>query len=284
MLAGVVSLEAERSAHAYARGRGLSGPLYTCGRLLGLVVLRLWFRVRIFGGERIPRSGPAIIAPNHKNFFDVFFVGAATRRRVRYMAKIELFKGPLGWLLLRVGAFPVRRGEADAEALETARAILADGGLVVVFPEGTRVEQPDALGSPHHGAGRLAVQTGAPIIPTAITGTSHLWRGAVPKTKRVQLAFLPAIASEPGLEGHASASQLIDELVWPAVEEGYGSLRAAPGLIAACLAAIGGGLLAKRRRALRRKPELLGTVEPGKARSRWRKSRSRRAGRPRLGR
>ena len=269
------SQEAERSAHAYARGRGLSGPLYSCGRLLGLVVLRLWFRVRIFGGERIPRSGPAIIAPNHKNFFDVFFVGTATRRRVRFMAKIELFKGPLGWLLLRVGAFPVRRGEADDEALETARAILADGGLVVVFPEGTRVERPDALGSPHHGAGRLAVQTGAPIIPTAITGTSHLWRGAVPKTKRVQLAFLPAIAPKPALDGHDSASELIDELVWPAVEEGYGSLRATPGLIAACLAAIGGsGLLAKRRRALRRKPQLLGTVKPGKVKSRRRKSRS----------
>ena len=253
----------------------MSGPLYSCGRLLGLVVLRLWFRVRIVGAERIPRSGPAIIAPNHKNFFDVFFVGAATRRRVRYMAKSELFKGPLGWLLLRVGAFPVRRGEADAEALETARAILADGGLVVVFPEGTRVDQPDALGSPHHGAGRLALQTGAPIIPTAITGTSHLWRGAVPKTKRVQLAFLPAIASEPALDGRDSASELIDELVWPAVEEGFGSLRDRPGLIAACLAAIGGGgLLAKRRRWLARKPELLGTVKSGKAKNPQRKSRS----------
>jgi 1-acyl-sn-glycerol-3-phosphate acyltransferase len=240
-----------------------------------MVVLRLWFRVRIFGAERIPQSGPAIIAPNHKNFFDVFFVGAATSRRVRYMAKSELFKGALGWLLLRWGAFPVRRGGSDAEALETARAILADGGLVVMFPEGTRVERPDALGSPHHGAGRLALQTGAPIIPTAITGTSHLWRGAVPKTKRVQLAFLPAIASEPALDGHDSAAELIDGLVWPAVEEGFGSLRATPGLIAACLAAIGGGgLLAKRRRALRRKPELLGSVKLGKLRSRWRKSRS----------
>ena len=273
--AAVGSQEAERSAHAYARGRGLSGPLYSCGRLLGLVVLRLWFRVRIFGGERIPRSGPAIIAPNHKNFFDVFFVGTATRRRVRFMAKTELFKGPLGWLLLRWGAFPVRRGEADAEALETARAILADGGLVVVFPEGTRVERPDTLGSPHHGAGRLAVQTGAPIIPTAITGTSHLWRGAVPKTKQVQLAFLPAIAPKPALDGHDSASELIDELVWPAVEEGYESLRATRGLIAACLAALAGsGLLAKRRRARRRKPQPLGTVTPDKVKTRRRKSRS----------
>jgi 1-acyl-sn-glycerol-3-phosphate acyltransferase len=240
---------------------------------LATVLLRLWFRVRIFGVEHIPPSGPAIIAPNHKNFFDVFFVGMATRRRVRSMAKIELFKGPLGWLLLRVGAFPVRRGEADAEAIETAAAILAHGGLVVMFPEGTRVERRDALGSPHHGAGRLALQTGVPIIPAAITGTAHLWRGAVPKTKRVQLAFLPAIASEPASDDHDAAAQLIDELVWPAVQEGYGSLRDRPGLIAACVAAIGigGGLLAKRRHTIRSKPELLGTVQPRRLRRRRRR-------------
>ncbi len=269
-------LEVERRAHAYARGRGLSLPLYSLVLWPAAAVLRLWFRVRIFGREHIPRSGPAIIAPNHKNFFDVFFVAMATHRPVRYMAKVELFNGPLGWLFPRVGAFPVRRGDADAEALQTAREILADGGLVVVFPEGTRVEATDALGSPHHGAGRLALETGAPIIPAAITGTSHLWRGAVPKTKRVQLAFLPAIASEPALDGHDPASQLIDELVWPAVQERYGSLRASPGLIAALLAAIGvgGGLLARWQHASRRKPDLLRTVDPREARRRRRKNRS----------
>ncbi len=131
------------------------------------------------------------------------------------------------------------------------------------------------LGAPHHGAGRLALQTGAPIIPAAITGTSHLWRGAVPKTKRVQLAFLPAITSRPALGDQDSASRLIDEQVWPAVQEKYGSLRATPGLIAACLAAIGvgGGVLAKRQRASRRKPDLLGTVEPRTSRRRGRRSR-----------
>ncbi|MGO9752204.1 MAG: lysophospholipid acyltransferase family protein [Solirubrobacteraceae bacterium] len=265
--ADALSLEAERRAHAYARSRGLLRALYASIVLPVSAVLRLLFRVQIFGRENIPRNGPAIIAPNHKNFFDVFFIAMATRRPVRYMAKVELFSGPLGWLFPRVGAFPVRRGGADTEALKTAREILAAGGLVVVFPEGTRVEAADVLGSPHHGAGRLALQSGAPIIPTAITGTSHLWRGAIPKTKRVQLAFLPAIASQPSLDGHDSAS-LIDELVWPAVQEKYGSLRAGPGLIAACLAAIGvgGGFLARRKRAIRRRPELLGTVEPRKVR------------------
>ena len=236
-------------------------------RLLATVLLRVWFRVRVTGAEHVPADSAAIVAPNHKNFLDAFFVGIAVRRHVRYMAKVELFKGPLGWLFLRLGAFPVRRGEADAEALQTAREILAAGGLVVVFPEGTRVEAPDALGSPHHGAGRLALETGAIIVPAAITGTSRLWRGAFPQLKRVQLAFLPAVAPERS-EERDEVSELIDDRVWPAVREEYGRLRATPGVIAAGLAAtgIGGGLLAKRQVEARRKPRLLGKVKPRKLR------------------
>jgi 1-acyl-sn-glycerol-3-phosphate acyltransferase len=224
------SERAEQQAHCFAREHGSSPRLYGCARALASGVLRLWFRLRVSGRENIPRHGPAIIAPNHKNFLDPFFVGIATDRHVRYMAKAELFNGVLGGLVLRLGAFPVRRGGADTEAIETARAILAAGGVVVVFPEGTRVEAPDALGSPHHGAGRLALETGTPIVPAAITGTSHLWRGALPRLKRVQLAFLPPVM--PGhTDGPEAVSRLIDECVWPAVREGYGRLRAKPGVI-----------------------------------------------------
>jgi 1-acyl-sn-glycerol-3-phosphate acyltransferase len=183
-------IEAERNAHSYARGQGFSGPLYVVIRGLAKVVLWTWFRVRVTGAEHIPDGG-VIVAPNHKNFLDPFFIGIAARRRVRFMAKIELYKGPLGWLFLRLGAFPVRRGEADTEALDTAAAILSGGGLVVVFPEGTRVQERDALGAPRHGAGRLAIDTGVPIVPAAITGTSHLWRGALPKLRRSRSPFSP---------------------------------------------------------------------------------------------
>lgn len=265
---------AAEKAQAYARERGVSRRVYGLVRFLAAGVLRGWFRVRVSGAEHVPEQGAAIIVPNHKNFLDPFFVGLATHRHVRYMAKVELFKGPLAWLFSRLGAFPVRRGEADAEALATARSILADGGVVVVFPEGTRVEEPDALGSPHHGAGRLALDTGAPIVPAAITGTAHLWRGAIPRAKRVQLAFLPPVSPEATATRPDPAMELIDDRVWPAVRQEYGRLRATPGLIAAGLAAlgVGGGLLAKRRLEARRNPRLLGKIEPRRLRRRDKRS------------
>jgi 1-acyl-sn-glycerol-3-phosphate acyltransferase len=254
--------ELER-AHRRARGPGVSAPLYALVRSLLEPLLRLWFRVRISGAEHIPREGAAIIAPNHKSFVDAFFVAIATRRHVRYMAKAELFRGPLGWLFPRLGAFPVRRGETDAEAIETARLILEQGGLLVVFPEGTRVEEADALGSPHHGAGRLALESGAPVIPAAITGTGHLWLGPIPKPRRVQLAFLDPIDPKRLDARPDAVNELVDRELWPAVQQEYGRQLARPGLILAVLAAIGlgGGLLA-RRQARASKPRLLGIVEP----------------------
>ena len=257
----------EQAAHIYAREHGASGPFYRFVRALATLVLRGWFRFRVSGREHIPEEGPAIIAPNHKNFLDPFFVGLATRRRVQYMAKVELIEGFGGGLLVRLGAFPVRRGEADAEAIETAREILRSGGVVVMFPEGTRVEEVDALGSPRHGAARIAFETAAPIVPAAISGTSHLWRGALPKLKRVQVAFLEPVAPA-GTPAPDALAELIDARVWPAVQEEYGRLRAAPGLIIAALAAIGisGGLVARRRS--KTNTRLLGRIEPRKLRKR----------------
>jgi 1-acyl-sn-glycerol-3-phosphate acyltransferase len=260
-----MSQRAER-AHRYARERGVSRALYAIIRVLASVVLRSWFRLRATGAEHIP-AGPAIIAANHKSFLDAFFLGLSTRRHVRFMAKSELFKGPLGWLFTRLGAFPVRRGEADHEALETARAVLRQDGLLIVFPEGTRVDERDALGSPHHGAGRLAVETGAPIVPAAILGTSHLWLGPIPKPRRVAITFLPAVTATSGTD----PTDVIDRSVWPAVRDEYGRLNATPGLIAAGLAALGlGGVVAARRRRPSR-PRLLGVVEPRRLRRRKRR-------------
>jgi 1-acyl-sn-glycerol-3-phosphate acyltransferase len=262
-----LSTKLER-AHLHARERGVAAPLYAIVRLLVTPVLRLWFRVRISGAENIPERGAAIIAPNHKSFLDAFFLGIAIRRHVRFMAKTELFKGPLGWLFLRLGAFPVRRGEADAQAMQTAGMILEQGGLLVLFPEGTRVQDPHALGSPHHGAGRLALASGAPIIPAAIAGTHRLWLGPIPKPRRVQLTFAPAIDAQKFSDRADPLSELIDRELWPAVEREYRRELARPGLILATLAAIGlgSGLIARRR--ARAQTRLLGVVEPRKVRRR----------------
>jgi 1-acyl-sn-glycerol-3-phosphate acyltransferase len=211
--------------------------------------MRVWFRLRIAGAENIPREGAAIVAPNHKSFFDSFFIAMATRRHLRFMGKSELFEGRKGRLLVRLGAFPVRRGEADAEALETAREILRQGGLLALFPEGTRVRDPETLGTPRRGAGRLALEMDAPLVPGAITGTERLFLGPLPKPRRVQVAFAPPIDPGELAATPEAAGELVERVLWPQVEGEYRRLRARPGLIAAGLAVLGvGGALALRRR------------------------------------
>jgi 1-acyl-sn-glycerol-3-phosphate acyltransferase len=236
-------------AHRLARDKGVSRPLYAVVRALVVPFLRLWFRMRVQGAEHIPRESGAVVAPNHKSFWDSFFIGACTRRHVRFMAKTELIEARYGPLLVRLGAFPVRRGESDADALETARTILRQGGLLALFPEGTRIRDPQALGSPRRGAGRLALEAGAPIVPAAITGTDDLFLGPIPRPRRVQVAFSEPIRVDEMAVTPEAAGTLVEQLVWPEVETEYQRLRARPGLIAAALAAIGigGGLVARQR-------------------------------------
>lgn len=245
-----------------ARQRGASRALYAAVRLLLAPLLHVLFRLGIGGREHIP-AGAAIIAANHKSFLDPFFIALGTKRQLRCMAKADLFGGPLGRLLARLGAFPVRRGQADAEALETACTILAQGGLILVFPEGTRVSEPGALGAPHHGAGTLAVATGAPIVPAAITGSSVRWFGPVPLPRRVRVAFAPPVGVAELAGTDEPLLELIDRQVWPAVQREYGRLRAAPGVFAVMLAAMGvGGLVRRRQSKKSTMPRILGIVAP----------------------
>ena len=219
-------------------------------RFLLAPFFRIWFRMHISGAEHVPAEGSAIVAPNHKSFFDSFFIAVCTRRQLRFMAKTELIEARYGRLLVRLGAFPVRRGQSDEDALETARVVLRQGGLLALFPEGTRVRDPDELGHPKRGAGRIALETGAPLVPCAITGTEKLFLGPIPKPRRVQVAFSAPIPVDHLAATRESAGELIEDELWPQVEGEYKRLRARPTLIAAGLAAlgIGGGLLIRRRR------------------------------------
>jgi 1-acyl-sn-glycerol-3-phosphate acyltransferase len=240
-----------QEAHAFARERGTSRLVYAVVRAILMPIAKLVFRLKVTGAEYVPDEGGAIIAPNHKSMYDPFFVGLATKRPLHYMSKDDLFDGRSGRLLLDLGAYPVIRGTADPEALETSRIHLEAGRLLVLFPEGTRVRDPDALRAPRRGAGRLALETGVPIVPCAITGTDRLFKRGFPR--KIQVSFAPAIEPAQLEATPEAAAELIENQVWPEVEREFHRLRTKPGLIAAAIAALsaGGGVAYK----LQRKPK-----------------------------
>jgi glycerol-3-phosphate dehydrogenase (NAD(P)+) len=167
--------------------RGVNPLLYWCVRAILLPFFLLYFRLERIGREHVPSAGPVLLAANHRSFLDPFVIGALTRRPVYYMAKRELFESRWqAWLLNGLGAFPVDRGSGDEHAMSTARTILERGDCVVIFPEGTRV-RPGPLGHPHRGVGRLALQTGARVVPVAVIGTEDVRKGWRIRPRKVTL-------------------------------------------------------------------------------------------------
>lgn len=143
---------------------------YNCVSAFFGAYLRWVLRIRVTGGDNVPRRGPVILCSNHRSWWDVPIVGACLGRRVRFMAKAELFRYPLfGHLLHRLGAFPVRRQEADRQALRRALELLASGEAVGVFPEGHR-SADGKLGPGLAGAAYLALSSGVPVVPVAVAG------------------------------------------------------------------------------------------------------------------
>jgi 1-acyl-sn-glycerol-3-phosphate acyltransferase len=139
------------------------------------------YRLRVEGVENIPESGGFVLAANHLSNFDPWPLALPLypRRYLRFMAKSELFWWPLGPIISAGGAFKVRRGQGDIEAVRTAVALVREGHVVVMFPHGTRQRkglvkkyQPGA----HTGAARIALEAGAPLVPAAIKGTDRLTR------------------------------------------------------------------------------------------------------------
>jgi 1-acyl-sn-glycerol-3-phosphate acyltransferase len=160
--------------HERARTRE-PDAVYEVVRALTTLYALTFFRARSIGSDNVPASGPVILAPNHFSFMDHFFTGAFVRRRVRFMAKSQLFARPMQWVYTHGGVFPVRRGHQDEEAFITAEGILQRGGAIVMYCEGGR-SRSGTVGEKgaRPGIGRLALETGAPIVPIAIHGSSHV--------------------------------------------------------------------------------------------------------------
>jgi len=133
-----------------------------------------FFRARVISSEKVPPTGPVILAPNHFSFMDHFFVGDSVRRKVRFMAKSQMFKPPLQFIYTHGGVFPVRRGQRDEESIKTATTILENGHVLAMYCEGGRSRDGKLADEAKPGIGRLALATGATVVPIAIHGSSRV--------------------------------------------------------------------------------------------------------------
>jgi 1-acyl-sn-glycerol-3-phosphate acyltransferase len=147
---------------------------YRVARAVVLTPLKAIFWVRVRGRSKVPRKEAFVVAPSHRSLMDIFFTGYITRRRIRFMAKQELFEKPfLAWLFSALGGFPVERGSADRAALRAAQDALESGEPVAIFPEGTRRHGRDVVDL-FDGAAYLAARAGVPIVPVGIAGSEQI--------------------------------------------------------------------------------------------------------------
>jgi 1-acyl-sn-glycerol-3-phosphate acyltransferase len=224
--------------HERTRRRGVNSLVYWPMRWVLKAGILAYFRLRRLGREHIPSSG-VILAANHRSFLDPFVIGCCLPRPIYFVAKRELFKNPIvGWFLNCMGAFPVRRGEADEESVATALALLERGQAVVIFPEGTRI-RAGSLAQPKRGVGRLALQSGAPVVPIAITGSEHARDGWKIKPVRVHVRSGPPLTYPRVDDPSPFLAGEVTERIWPCVGLQWEWLGGLPPLRNA--AVVGGG-------------------------------------------
>jgi glycerol-3-phosphate dehydrogenase (NAD(P)+) len=200
-----------------ARNKGVNPFVYWIVRALFQPFFHIYFRMSRIGREHIPADGPVIFAANHRSFLDPFVIACMSRRPLYYVAKKELFAKPLtAWFLNSLGAFPIDRGHADQDAMSTAREILERGDAVLIFPEGTRI-RPGTLGTPKRGVGRLALETGAPVVPVAVIGTENIRRGWRIRPHKVSIRAGAPLRFPKVAEPSPQLAQAVTERIWPCV-------------------------------------------------------------------
>src|SRR4051794_28429671 len=200
-----------------SRTKGVNPLVYWLVRGVLQPFFPVYFRMLRIGREHVPQEGPGILAANHRSFLDPFVIATLARRPIYFVAKKELFHNRfVGWFLNSLGAFPIDRGTGDDDAMATARAILERGDGVLIFPEGTRT-RPGSLGSPKRGVGRLALETGAPVIPVAVIGTEDVRRGWRIRPRKVRIrAGAPLTFPQVDVPSPQLAAA-VAERIWPCV-------------------------------------------------------------------
>lgn len=202
--------------HQLVRSEEPEAKVYEPTRVLTVLHALITFRARGIDSQNVP-AGPVILAPNHASFMDHFFTGAFIRRRVQFMAKSQLFKGVGEWIFSHGGVFPVRRGHHDEEAFTTAFKILERGGAIVMYCEGGRSRSGVIGEQARPGIGRLALESGVPVVPIAILGSYQVrnWkRLQFPRvTVRYGTPFRFERVKDPVREQQQQAAQLILERI-----------------------------------------------------------------------
>jgi 1-acyl-sn-glycerol-3-phosphate acyltransferase len=202
--------------HARARNKGVNPLVYWLARAVLQPFFHLYFRLSRIGREHVP-DGPVILCANHRSFLDPFVIGTCLRRPVYYVAKQELFKYRFAaWFLNSLGAFPVIRGAGDQDMLATAKAILDRGDAVLMFAEGTRI-RPGALGRPKRGVGRLALETGAPVVPVAVIGTETVRKGWRIRPHKVRIRIGSPLTFPRVEQASPQLAAAVTDRIWPNV-------------------------------------------------------------------
>jgi 1-acyl-sn-glycerol-3-phosphate acyltransferase len=198
--------------------------LYTVAGALSWPVMRGLYRLRAAGVENVPDGG-VVLAANHTSNFDPWPLGFPLwpQRQLFFMAKVELFNPVLKPILVGGGAFPVRRGESDVQAVETAVRLCREGKIVAMFPEGTRQQKglrKKFAARPRSGSARIALAAGVPLVPAAIKGTDRLLRFS-----RLRVAYGPPILVDD-LDGRPprDAADVATERLMTEIQAMYESL------------------------------------------------------------
>jgi 1-acyl-sn-glycerol-3-phosphate acyltransferase len=204
--------------------RGPPGPFYELCRVLAVPYAAVVFRARALNSERVP-NGQVILAPNHASFLDHFFTGAFIRRRIQFMGKSQLFDGGIGeWIFTHGGVFPVRRGYQDEDAFVTAFQVLDRGGAIVMYCEGGRSRTGKIGEEARPGIGRLALESGAPVVPVAILGSHQVrnWkRGRFP---RVTVQYGEPFRFDRVEHSSRERQQRVADYILERIRELYGQL------------------------------------------------------------